>query len=53
MVFLDLQDLLDERVIEVSTDWKVLLDDPAEKENQAGMDRWEYQDYEDLLDHRE
>lgn len=53
MVFLDLLDLLDEKVIEVLMDWKDFLDATERKENPVEMDRWVFLDYEDLLDHRE
>jgi len=52
-VSLDLLDLPDGRVIEVSTDWKDCLDVPAKKESPAGMESWESQDCEDRLVHRE
>jgi hypothetical protein len=52
-VSLDLLDLPDGRVIEVSTDWRDCLDVPARKENLAEMESWESQDCEDRLVHRE
>lgn len=52
MVSLDLPDLLDEKVIEVLTDWKDFLDDPVKKENPVEMDLWVLQVYEGLLVHQ-
>lgn len=53
MVSPDHLDLLDERVIEVLTDWRDFLAGTVKRENPVMMDRWEFQVYEDHLDHRE
>lgn len=53
MVSLDLLDLPDEKVIEVSMDWRDYLDVPVKRENPVEMESWEFQDCEDRRVHRE
>jgi len=52
-VSLDLLDLLDGKVIEVSTVWRDCLDVLAKRETPAGMESWESQDCVDRPVHRE